>query len=41
MLEVLVLKNAAECTSHRLNQTSGVRDMNLLFDELELSLNDV
>ena len=28
MLDVLVLKNAAECTSQRLKRTSGARVMN-------------
>ena len=35
MLEVLVLKNAVECTSQRLKRTSGVRVMILLYLLLE------
>ena len=41
MLEVLVLKNAADCTSQRLKWTSGARVANLVFNEVELSLTDV
>ena len=33
MLDVLVLKNAAECTSQRLKRTSGARVMNLSLSE--------
>ena len=41
MLEVLVLKNAVECTSPRLKWTSGARVVNRVFNALELSLTDV
>ena len=41
MLEVLVLKKYAECTSRRLKRTSGARLMIFVFQELELSLTDV
>ena len=41
MLEVLVLKNAVECTSQRLKWTSGARVMNFVFNEVELSLTHV
>ena len=41
MLEVLVLKNVAECTSQRLKWTYGARVVNLVFNALELSLTDV
>ena len=34
-------ENAAECTTQRFKRTSGVRVMNLLFNDLELSLTDV
>ena len=33
MLDVLVLKNAEECTSQRLKRTSGARVMNLSLSE--------
>ena len=33
VLERLVLKNAAECTSQRLKRTSGARVMNLSLSE--------
>ena len=36
MLDVLVLKNAAECTSQRLKRTSGARVMNLSLSEYSL-----
>ena len=38
MLEVLVLKNAAECTSQRLKWTSGARVVNLAVNALDLTL---
>ena len=41
MLEVLVLKKYAECTSRRLKRTSEARLMIFVFQELELSLTDV
>ena len=41
MLEVLVLKKYAECTSRRLKRTSGARLMIFVFNEIELSLTDV
>ena len=37
MLEVLVFKNAAECTSQRLKWTSGARDMILVFVLVQFS----
>ena len=41
MLEVSVLKNAAECTSQRLKWTSGARVVNLVFNALDLTLTNV
>ena len=41
MLEVLVLRKYAECTSWRVKRTSGARVMIFVLNELELSLTDV
>ena len=41
MLEVLVLKNAVECTSQRLKWTSGAQVVNLVFNALDLTLTNV
>ena len=41
MLELLVLKKYAECTSRHVKRTSGARAANFVFNEVELSLTDV